>query len=73
MDFTRFGLTEDEGRIFRVFFADITEFFPPQKEALNAAILKGGNFVISSPTASGKTLLAELVMLKSVLNGGKCL
>jgi len=73
MDFAGVGLTDEEERIFNTVFADIAEFFPPQKEALKAGILKGGNFVISSPTASGKTLLAELVMLKSVLNGGKCL
>ncbi|MBC8521924.1 MAG: DEAD/DEAH box helicase [Methanomicrobia archaeon] len=56
--------------------SDIKELYPPQEEAIRAGILAAANknFVIASPTASGKTLLAELVMLKSVLTAsGKCL
>ncbi|MBA7517060.1 hypothetical protein ES705_09110 [subsurface metagenome] len=55
--------------------SDIKELYPPQEEAIRAGILDGNkNFVIASPTASGKTLLAELVMLKSILTAsGKCL
>lgn len=58
-------------------FADSaeTELYPPQEEAIRAGLLdSSNNFVIASPTASGKTLLAELVMLKSILHeSGKCL
>jgi len=56
--------------------SDIKELYVPQEEAIRAGILAAANknFVIASPTASGKTLLAELVMLKSVLTAsGKCL
>lgn len=55
--------------------SDIKELYAPQEEAIRAGILDGNkNFVIASPTASGKTLLAELVMLKSILTAsGKCL
>ncbi len=51
------------------------ELYPPQEDAIRAGLLdKNKNFVISSPTASGKTLLAELAMLKSILrDSGKCL
>ena len=51
------------------------ELYPPQEDAINAGLLeREQNFVIATPTASGKTLLAELVMLKSVLTAsGKCL
>ncbi len=51
------------------------ELYPPQEEAIKAGLLDNNkNFVIASPTASGKTLLAELVMLKSILrDSGKCL
>ena len=47
----------------------------PQEEAIRAGLLgKNKNFVIASPTTSGKTLLAELVMSKSILrDSGKCL
>jgi helicase len=53
----------------------IKVLYPPQEEAIRAGILEGTeNFVIASPTASGKTLLAELVMLKAILTeSGKCL
>lgn len=45
-----------------------------QIEAINKGILDGKNFVISAPTASGKTLLAEMASLKSILLGkGKAL
>ncbi|RCV64251.1 helicase [Methanophagales archaeon] len=51
------------------------KLYPPQEAAMKAGLLDtANNFVISSPTASGKTLLAELVMLKSILrDSGKCL
>ena len=45
----------------------ITELYPPQQEAVNAGALKGRNLVLASPTASGKTLVAELCALKHVL------
>ncbi|RZN36968.1 MAG: DEAD/DEAH box helicase, partial [Methanophagales archaeon ANME-1-THS] len=53
----------------------IKELYPPQEAAIEAGLLTTTrNFVIASPTASGKTLLAELVMLKSIVTAsGKCL
>ncbi len=45
--------------------------YPPQSDAVEAGVLDGGNLVLAIPTASGKTLIAELCMVKSVLNGGK--
>jgi len=52
----------------------IKELYPPQKDAINAGALQGKNLVIASPTASGKTLIAELCALKHVLeNNGKVL
>ena len=51
-----------------------SKLYPPQKTAFDSDILTGKNFVLSMPTASGKTLIAELCMLKSILNdNGKCL
>ena len=41
--------------------------YPPQEEAIRAGVLEGKNLVLASPTASGKTLVAELAALKSVL------
>jgi helicase len=45
----------------------IDELFPPQEEAIKAGALEGKNLVLASPTASGKTLIAELCALKHVL------
>ena len=44
----------------------ITELYPPQVEAVKAGALDGRNLVLASPTASGKTLVAELCALKHV-------
>jgi helicase len=57
------------------FYADstITELYPPQVDAIERGLLDGKNMVIATPTASGKTLLAEFAMLKSISQGGKCL
>lgn len=52
----------------------ITELFPPQEEAIKAGALDGKNLVLASPTASGKTLIAEVCSLKHVLErNGKVL
>jgi helicase len=45
----------------------ITELYPPQEEAIQAGVLEGKNLVLASPTASGKTLIAELCGLKHIL------
>jgi helicase len=45
----------------------IAELYPPQEEAVNCGVLNCKNLVLASPTASGKTLIAELAGLKHVL------
>ncbi len=44
----------------------IVELYPPQEEAIKAGALEGRNLVLASPTASGKTLIAELCALKQI-------
>jgi helicase len=52
----------------------IAELYPPQEEAVRAGALNGKNLVLASPTASGKTLTAELCALKHILESdGKVL
>ncbi len=46
----------------------ITGLYPPQAGAIDAGLLDGKNIVAAIPTASGKTLLAEFAMLKSILD-----
>jgi len=45
----------------------ITKLYPPQVDAIKAGALEGRNLVLASPTASGKTLIAELCTLKHIL------
>ncbi|MGC8538614.1 MAG: DEAD/DEAH box helicase [Candidatus Micrarchaeia archaeon] len=45
----------------------ITELTPPQEAAFKAGVLDGKNVLVASPTASGKTLIAEMAMVKTVL------
>ncbi|ELZ57618.1 MULTISPECIES: ATP-dependent DNA helicase [unclassified Haloferax] len=51
----------------------IEELYPPQAEAVEAGLTDGESLVAAVPTASGKTLIAELAMLSSVARGGKAL
>jgi helicase len=52
----------------------ISKLYPPQEEAIRAGALEGKDLVLASPTASGKTLTAELCALKHVVErGGKVL
>jgi helicase len=45
----------------------VEELYPPQEAALSSGALEGESLVLAAPTASGKTLVAELVMLQAVL------
>jgi len=50
----------------------ITALYPPQAEALKSGVLDGKNLVLAIPTASGKTLVSEIVMIDRLLReGGK--
>jgi len=51
----------------------IEKLYPPQAEAIKKGLLAGNNLLAAIPTASGKTLLAELAMLISIAKGGKAL
>ncbi len=45
----------------------IVELYPPQEEAIRSGALECKNLVLASPTASGKTLVAELCSIQHVL------
>ena len=52
----------------------ITKLYPPQADAIRKGVLDGKNFVLAIPTAAGKTLVAELCMLRSIFTAnGRCL
>ncbi|VVB75433.1 ATP-dependent DNA helicase Hel308 [Candidatus Tiddalikarchaeum anstoanum] len=51
----------------------ITALRPPQELSIKAGVLEGKNIVVSSPTSSGKTLVAEMAAVKHFENKGKTL
>ncbi|MCW4055221.1 MAG: DEAD/DEAH box helicase [Candidatus Bathyarchaeota archaeon] len=52
----------------------VSELYPPQEEAVHAGAIEGKTLVLASPTASGKTLTAEICALKHIVErGGKAL
>ena len=44
---------------------------PPQESAVRKGLLDGSNMVIASPTASGKTFIAEMAVIKCVSHSRK--
>ena len=62
-----------EGVVDRLREDGIDDLYPPQAAAVEAGVTRGESLVASVPTASGKTLIAELAMLSSVARGGKAL
>jgi helicase len=62
----------DEGVLEILQGQGISEFYPPQEEAV-IPILDGKSVVLALPTASGKSLVAYLAALKAALRGGKAL
>ena len=58
----------------RITASGITDLYPPQAEAVAKGILNGKSLLMAVPTAAGKTLIAELCMVKSILaDDGRCL
>lgn len=49
----------------------ITELYPPQEQAILAGLLEGRSLVVSTPTASGKTLLALMAAYLKTKQGRK--
>lgn len=48
-----------------------SSLYPPQEMALERGILEGKRLLVTTPTASGKTLVAMMAILKAVEKGGK--
>ncbi len=47
------------------------DYNPVQRQAILKGVTEGKNIFVSSPTASGKTVIAELAMISSLLRGRK--
>lgn len=48
---------------------EITKLRPSQEKSIKKGLLDGKNLLVCTPTASGKTLIAELAAIKSIIEG----
>lgn len=55
--------------VFDILSKDIEKLRPSQSKAIKAGLFKGKNLLICTPTASGKTLIAELAATKAIAEG----
>jgi helicase len=53
--------------------AGISELYPPQADCIEQGMFERKNLLVAIPTASGKTLVAEMAMHSHIATGGKCL
>jgi helicase len=53
--------------------AGLVDLYPPQDECVEKGLFDGRNLLVAIPTASGKTLIAEMAMHSHIQQGGKCL
>ena len=68
------NLSNDIKTIINTDYPYIKEFNPAQKAVIESGYLEDkSNYIISIPTASGKTVLGILPALKTILNGGKAI
>ena len=55
--------------LFEILEKEITILRPAQEKSIKKGLLQGKNLLVCTPTASGKTLIAELAALKSIIEG----
>lgn len=55
--------------LYGVLEKEITKLRPAQEKSVKQGLLEGKNLLVCTPTASGKTLIAELAALKSIIEG----
>lgn len=54
-------------KLYNVLEKRFVELRPPQEAAIKKGLLDGKNIVVASPTASGKTIIAEIACIKNIL------
>lgn len=68
------NLADNIKTIIKSTYPYINDFNPAQKVVIESGYLEDkSNYIISIPTASGKTVLGVLPALKTILNGGKAI
>ena len=56
-------------KLYTILDKNIEEFRPSQQKSIAAGLLERKNVLVCTPTASGKTLIAELAMLTAIFDG----
>ena len=54
-------------KVYEILSKEIKELRPAQTKAVKKGLLKGKNLLVCTPTASGKTLIAEFASLKRII------
>jgi helicase len=54
--------------LYSIISKNITELRPSQEKAIKAGLIDRKNLLVCTPTASGKTLIAEIAMLQGIYN-----
>ena len=58
-------------KLYDILSSEIKELRPSQKKAVKAGLLEGKSVLVCTPTASGKTLIAEIAAMKAILEKKK--
>ncbi len=58
-------------KVYTVLEKEITSLRPSQEKVVNAGLFSGKNMLVCTPTASGKTLIAEFASVKAILEQHK--
>jgi len=55
--------------VYDILEKEIKDLRPAQEKSVKKGLLEGRSLLVCTPTASGKTLIAELAMLKAIVEG----
>src|SRR3989344_3058934 len=55
--------------LYEILEKEITKLRPAQEKSVKSGLLDGKNLLVCTPTASGKTLIAEMAAIKSIIEG----
>lgn len=66
-------LSKVQGKIpqdlYLVLEKEFSSFRPAQEKAIQSGLFEGKNLLVCTPTASGKTLIAEMALVKNIMEG----
>ncbi|MBW3019750.1 DEAD/DEAH box helicase [Candidatus Woesearchaeota archaeon] len=55
--------------LYEILSKEFKEFRPSQEKAIKAGLLEDKNLLVCTPTASGKTLVGEIALIKTIMEG----